>query len=112
MTPLATYHLRLARNSNLPSYPLPLKTKTLSWFYSSRLRDRKARFITQSEYGQFSEKEIHNPPVLYNVNHDASEKFDIASENPEVLEEINTLVKEHRSNLIKGKDQLAERGSK
>ncbi len=77
--------------------------------YAARLGDFKAHFITQGAYGEFGEREVHNPPLLFNVSQDASEKFNIAANHPEILEQINELVKDHKSNLIKGKDQLAER---
>lgn len=77
--------------------------------FAARLGDLKAHFITQGAYGQFGERQDHDIPLLYNVSHDPSELFDISSGNQELLEEINALVAEHKLNLIKGKDQLAER---
>lgn len=77
--------------------------------YAVRIGDFKAHFITQGVYGQFGEREEHNPPVLYNLGHDPSEQFDIAENHPEVLQQINELVTEHKSKLVAGKDQLAER---
>ena len=77
--------------------------------YAVRLGDYKAHFITKGVYGQFGEKEIHNPPILYNLSEDPSEQFDIADDHPEVIAKINELVTEHKSKLIKGKDMLAER---
>ena len=49
-------------------------------------------------------------PLLFHLGHDPSEQYDVASEHPEVLEEIRALVKEHRRDLERGEDQLAERG--
>ena len=77
--------------------------------YAARLGDFKAHYITQGAYGEFGERKEHNPPLLYNLNHDASEKFDIAKKYPDVIEQINALVDSHKSNLVKGKDQLVER---
>jgi arylsulfatase A-like enzyme len=77
--------------------------------YAARLGDFKAHYITQGAYGEFGERQEHNPPLLYNLSHDASEKFDIAKQYPDVVEQINTLVDSHKSNLVKGKDQLVER---
>ncbi len=77
--------------------------------YAARLGDFKAHYITQGAYGEFGERKEHNPPLLYNLSHDASEKFDISKENPAIISQINALVEEHNSNLIRGKDQLAER---
>lgn len=77
--------------------------------YAVRLGDFKAHFITNGVYGQFGKKEIHTPPILYNLSEDPSEQFDIAEDHPEVLAKINELVAAHKSKLIKGKDMLAER---
>ena len=77
--------------------------------YAARMGDYKAHFITQGAYGEFGERQEHDPPLLYNLNHDASEKYDIAAEHPEIIEQINALVKTHQSNLIKGEDMLADR---
>jgi len=80
-----------------------------SEIYAVRMGDFKAHFITQGEYGQFGEREEHDPPILYNLSHDPSEQFDIAENHPGVLLKINALVNNHRSNLVKGKDMLADR---
>lgn len=77
--------------------------------YAVRLGDYKAHFITEGAYGQFGEREEHTTPLLYNVNEDPSEQFDIAMDHPEIIEGINSLVMEHRSKLVRGKDMLAER---
>ena len=77
--------------------------------YAVRLGDYKAHFITQGAYGEFGERTVHDPPLLFNVNYDPSEKFDIASQHPEIIQQIRTLVNQHQSQLVPGKDQLAER---
>ncbi|MDN5211748.1 sulfatase [Fulvivirgaceae bacterium BMA12] len=77
--------------------------------YAARLGDYKAHFITQGVYGMFGEKEVHDPPILYNLSHDPSEQYNIADKHPEIIQQINELVRQHKSNLIKGKDQLADR---
>lgn len=76
--------------------------------YAARLGDYKAHYITEGSYGQFGEKEIHNPPILYNLSVDPSENFDLGANHPEILTEIDLMVKEHQSNLVKGKDQLVD----
>ena len=54
------------------------------------------------------EKELHDPPLLFNLSHDPSEQFNIAEDHPEIIGQINSLVQEHQSNLVMGADQLAE----
>ena len=77
--------------------------------YAARLGDYKAHFITQGEYGMFGEKKVLESPLLYNLSQDPAEQFDVAAEHPEVLQQINQMIKEHRANLVVGKDQLADR---
>jgi len=77
--------------------------------YAVRLGDYKAHYITQGEYGQFGEREEHDPPLLYNLSHDPSEQYNIAEDHPEVIQQIEALVREHQSKLVVGEDQLAER---
>jgi len=77
--------------------------------YAVRLGDYKAHFITEGAYGQFGEREEHSTPILYNVNEDPSEQFDIAVEHPEIIDEINAVVADHKAKLVRGKDMLAER---
>ena len=76
--------------------------------YAVRLGDFKAHFITQGEYGQFGKKEVHNPPILYNLSTDPEERYDVAKENPDVIKEINSLISGHLTKLVKGQDQLVE----
>ncbi|WP_190810909.1 sulfatase [Flagellimonas sp. S3867] len=77
--------------------------------FAARLGDYKAHFITQGAYGQFGERTEHQTPVLYNLNHDPSEQYNLAEDNAEILQQIKKLVQDHKSKLVKGKDQLAER---
>lgn len=65
----------------------------------------KAHFITQSEYGS-STRTVHDPPLLYNLNVDPSEKHDIAAENPEIIIEIKKILEKHRSTLEPVENQL------
>jgi arylsulfatase A-like enzyme len=80
--------------------------------YAARLGAYKAHFITQGEYGQFGDKKTHDPPLLYNLNRDPSEQFNIAETHPEVLKNIESLVTEHKKNMVPGPDQLKDRGVK
>ena len=77
--------------------------------FAVRSGDFKAHFITQGVYGQFGEREVHAPPILYNISQDPSEQFDIAAEHPEIIQQINEMVEVHQAKMVMGKDQLAER---
>lgn len=65
----------------------------------------KAHFFTQSEYGTDARKE-HNPPLLFDVNIDPSEKQNIADKHPEVIKEIMKIVEQHRATLKPVENQL------
>ncbi|MCG2460649.1 sulfatase [Flavobacteriaceae bacterium F89] len=77
--------------------------------YAMRLGDYKAHFITEGAYGMFGRKEMHDLPLLFNVDQDPSEQYDIGEDHPEIIRQINAAIKLHRSKLVKGKDQLADR---
>lgn len=77
--------------------------------YAARLGDFKAHFITQGAYGEFGERQEHTIPLLYNVSHDAAEKFDVAHKHPDILKQIQQLIVKHKTDLVAGEDQLADR---
>ena len=76
--------------------------------YAVRLGNFKAHFITQDAYGPNVEE--HDPPLLFDLNADPSEKYDIAGEHPGVIEQIRKKVAEHQAKLVKGPDMLKDRG--
>ncbi len=68
----------------------------------------KAHFFTQSGYR--GDKPVkHDPPVLYHLEHDPSEKYDIAKDHPDVIADILREVERHRATLTPAEDQLAKR---
>jgi arylsulfatase A len=76
--------------------------------YALRKGPYKAHFITKSAYGR--DKPVrHDPPLLYHLEHDPSEKHNIAEAHPDVIAEIMKEVAEHRRTLKPGEDQLAKR---
>lgn len=75
--------------------------------FAVRVGDYKAHFITQPAYGP--DMTEHNPPLLYNLNVDPSEKYDIAAANPDVIKKINEIVKLHNEKMVKGADMLKDR---
>jgi arylsulfatase A-like enzyme len=77
--------------------------------YAARLGNYKAHYVTQGAYGMFGEKQVHEVPRLYNLAQDPSEQYNIAETHPEVLAQIDQLVRQHEEKLVKGVDQLAER---
>ncbi len=91
----------------------PSPRKTMFYYrgtelFAVRKGPYKAHFITQSGYR--GDKPVkHDPPVLYNLEHDPSEKYDIAKDHPDVIADIMKEVEKHRANLKPGEDQLVKR---
>jgi arylsulfatase A-like enzyme len=67
----------------------------------------KAHFFTQEAYGPGSEERIaHDPPLLFHLEVDPSERHNRAAEHPEVLAEIAQLVAVHQSELVIAPSQV------
>ncbi|THH40492.1 sulfatase family protein [Neolewinella litorea] len=77
--------------------------------YAMRLGQYKAHFITEGAYGQFGEREVHEPPLLYHLGYDPGETTDIAPQHPEVIQQIAERLDQHRATITPVKNQLAER---
>jgi len=96
----------------------PSKRKTIFYYrsreiYAVRYGEFKAHLITQGAYNYpkgSDEKIILDKPLLYNLNIDPSEKYNIADKKPEILFEINKIIEKHKKNLKAPKDLLKDRG--
>jgi arylsulfatase A len=76
--------------------------------YAVRHGSFKAHFITRSEYG--GEPPVsHDPPLLYNLDEDPSERFDVAARHPDVVSAIQRIAAEHRRTVEPVESQLEER---
>lgn len=73
--------------------------------YAVRQGPFKAHFITQSGFGGEAAKK-HEPPLLYDLASDPSEKHDIAARQPEVILRIRATVETHRAGLDVPPSQL------
>ena len=87
--------------------------------YAVRKGHYKAHFITQLEYGSKTAHPITNPqvdilnkptvleePLLYNLSIDPGEKYNIAADHPEVIEEIRQVLKEHLAGVERVESHL------
>lgn len=87
--------------------------------YAVRKGDYKAHFITQLEYGNPTAHPVTQPPVplensptlletplLYNVNVDPGERFDIAADYPEIIAEIRAVMEAHKAGIEPVENQL------
>ena len=75
--------------------------------YAVRQGPFKAHYLTQSAYGP-DRPEKHDPPMLFNLAHDPSERFNVATNHPAALADIAKAVEEHRAQLVPAKSQLVE----
>ena len=64
----------------------------------------KAHFITQSGYGKDGPQK-HDPPLLFNLENDPSENFDVAKDHPDIVAAIQRELEQHQSKLLPGKPQ-------
>lgn len=76
--------------------------------YAIRKGRFKAHFITKPEYGG-GKTEVHKTPLLYDLNEDPSEKFDVAQQYPEIVAEIQKLKAEHEASVKTVENQLEKR---
>jgi arylsulfatase A-like enzyme len=80
--------------------------------YAVRNGPYKAHFITENAYGPDRQRKEHNPPLLYNLDGDPSERFDIGKEHPDVLAEIQKIAEKHRQTVKRVENQLEKRSEK
>jgi len=70
----------------------------------------KAHFITQNAYGAGSrEPVVHDPPILYNLERDPSEKYDLRRDFSKVIADIRQEVEKHKADLKPAPSQTAQR---
>ena len=88
----------------------PLPERPLFYYrgdqlYACRLGDYKAHFRTQIGYGQ-PKPEVHDPPLLFHLPRDPSERFNIAAQHPQIIAQIQEAVKTHSAAVVPGEPQL------
>jgi arylsulfatase A len=70
-----------------------------------RLGPWKAHFQTQSGYGQ-PMQEKHDPPLLFHLEVDPGESYNVAAKHPEVVAQIKALAEQHRAGMQPAPSQL------
>jgi arylsulfatase A-like enzyme len=79
--------------------------------YAVRSGSYKAHFKTHTAYrGQ--PHVAHDTPLLFNLDHDPSEKYELQESHPEVLEKIMSVVKDHQTTMIIPPNHLESRISR
>jgi arylsulfatase A-like enzyme len=69
----------------------------------------KAHFFTQPAYGGDQQMKEHNPPLLFHLEHDPSEKQDISSAHSDVVARLIQAAQTHRAGVQPVPSQLEER---
>jgi len=67
--------------------------------YAARKGDYKAHFITETCYKRDNQRKDLEQPLLFQVDFDASEQYNRAENFPEVLNDINQMVENHRKSV-------------
>lgn len=79
-----------------------------SKLYAVRHGTFKAHFITQSEYG--GEAPVtHETPMLYHLDHDPAEKYDVAANHPDVIAAIRRIAEAHKNGIPPIENHLDKR---
>jgi arylsulfatase A len=73
--------------------------------FAARVGKWKAHYLTQPGYGT-PKPEAHDPPLLFDVQSDPGENFNLAAKHPEVLAEIAAAVARHRATVQSAPTQL------
>ena len=85
------------------------------WYYrgrtlfAARVGAYKAHFITQSAYQGDNQRVVHETPLLYNIEEDPGERFDISGKFPEVVQQIMEWREGHQASMVMGPDLLKDR---
>jgi arylsulfatase A len=77
------------------------------FLYAVRKGPYKAHFVTEDAYGKGDRnRKEHDPPLLYHLEHDPSERFDVSKQHPDVIAEIRKLFAEHKKTVQPVENQL------
>ena len=77
--------------------------------YAVRIGSYKAHFITQNGYFQ-PEPERHDPPLIFNLDEDPSEQYNLGEKRHQILGPLGALIARHRATLEPVENQLEKMG--
>ncbi len=77
--------------------------------FAVRKGEFKAHFKTKTSYVGQNEAVVHDPPLLFHLGHDPSEKHDISQQHPEVTSRLAALKRTHEAGISPGENQLIKR---
>lgn len=73
--------------------------------FACRLGPWKAHFITQGGWGIPGDRQRQNPPLLFHLHRDPSERFNRADNNPEMVATLRAAYEAHRDTVVPGPPQ-------
>jgi len=76
--------------------------------YAARVGAFKAHFTTYTAYRGLKPVK-HDPPLLFQLEIDPSEQYDVANENPDVLQGIQEAVQAHEESVVRVPSRLTSR---
>jgi arylsulfatase A-like enzyme len=99
-----------------PTIQAPAVRDTIHYYRGSRLMavrkgPWKAHFITQPGYGGEGPRE-HDPPLLFHLERDPSEKYDVAARHPRVVAELLEEAARQRAAVKPARSLLESRRSR
>lgn len=66
----------------------------------------KAHFRTKTSYVGQNQAEVHDPPLLFHLEVDPSEAYNVAPQHPEIVAELSRLKQEHEAGVESVVNQL------
>lgn len=75
--------------------------------HAARVGPYKLHLITRDPVNYGRPTQTQDPPLLFNVEIDPSEQFDVASKHPDVVKQIQAAIAAHRQSVEPVVDQLA-----
>tara|TARA_B100000676_G_scaffold211057_1_gene207324 strand:- start:282 stop:557 length:276 start_codon:yes stop_codon:yes gene_type:complete len=77
--------------------------------FAVRHGEHKAHWFTKERYLGQKQARTHNPPLLYHLGHDPSEKHNIAKDNDEIITRLAKIADEHKATVKPVENQLETR---
>lgn len=77
--------------------------------FAARKGALKRYYYKNNPQGYPEKMDKLDTPTLFNVQHDPSERFDVAAKYPEKIQEIDDMVRQHRASLVVAPSNLEKR---
>lgn len=77
--------------------------------FAVRQGDHKIHFKTKTSYTAQKAPLVHDPPLLFHLGHDPSEKFDLSARHPDVVSRLARVAADHLKTVVPVENQLDKR---